>query len=993
MADILQIGISGLRASQAALTVTGHNIVNAGTEGYSRQVLSQSATSPQKMGGNWMGTGVSIDSVQRVYDQFLTSQLWRDTASFNHFEVLANNAGQIDSLLADVGTGIQPGLEKMFGAMQTVVDNPASLAAREVLLSESQGLIDRFALIDDRLQAQTKIINGQLQVTAEEITEKAKAIAELNKEIQHAKSSASGVEPSDLLDRRDQLVKELSTMVQVKVVEQDDSMWNITIGKGQPLVVGKDYNELVAGAGTTDATRTELFLKTSRGMQQVSKAIVGGQLGGLLEFRETVLDPARNDLGRLALVINQSFNEQHKQGLDFDGRKGVNYFTDINDPSKIYKRVTGDVSNSHSKDRLIAVNILDASQLTSSDYRLEVPGPNDYSYRVVRISDGEQVSSGSFDGVWPNSIQVDGFEIRVDAGSFKAGDKFTITPTRNGSAELAMNLTRGEQIAVASPVVSDTSIGNRGNAKMTQAHVYDTNTSYFSKEGQLNPPLIVVFTSPTTYDVLDNSDPGNPIPLFPPLMNQRFVPGISNSILPQDTGRTAFTSFGGFLAPQATYQAPAPAVQVMPGNGFAAERFSINYTDPQTGQISKQPLVSTPANASAKEIAEALNVRTGVEASARTTLELSNFSNDSNDFLPMEFSLNGVRLTDDPGPNQSKYDPSYPPEVPNPMTPDFLADRINANYDFQQMGIVARSDGEKITIIALNGEDLNIELSGDQGDGFSVANGQDIIMRETAEAPFLPLNEHQGYNFSEGGPYKYEFDVPGQGTFVIELTEDYATGADMLNGIRANLEQAGFAFTGDLDVAISERGTISFQPKVNMHGTGVHGSNKMTMGGQLKVIAEPGYSLDIAPPGNNIFPVNPVGEPVHFGFDVNIDGMAEAGDSFTLNYNQDGTSDSRNGLMLAGLQDANTLNGNASFSDTYGIMVERIGSITNRAQINRDSSEILMNHSQNAVSSLSGVNLDEEAAALIRYELVYNASAQIIQTARTIFDTLISTFR
>src|SRR5690606_27516651 len=126
------------------------------TPGYSRQVLGQSTNSPLQAGGNWMGTGVNVDTVTRVYDQFLTSQLWRDTSSFSHSNVLAGNAGQIDSLLADAGTGIQPGLEKMFGAMQVVVDNPASLAAREVLLSESQGLIDRFNLIDDRLPAQNK---------------------------------------------------------------------------------------------------------------------------------------------------------------------------------------------------------------------------------------------------------------------------------------------------------------------------------------------------------------------------------------------------------------------------------------------------------------------------------------------------------------------------------------------------------------------------------------------------------------------------------------------------------------------------------------------------------------------------------------------------------------------------------------------------------------------------------------------------------------------
>src|SRR5690606_16393527 len=126
MADILSIAISGLRASQSALTVTGHNITNAVTEVYSGQVIKQSANSPQNFGCVWMGSGVGIDSVTRVYDQFLTQQLWRDSAIYTSFDTLATNAEQIDSLLADSGTGVQPGLERMFGALQSVVDDPAS---------------------------------------------------------------------------------------------------------------------------------------------------------------------------------------------------------------------------------------------------------------------------------------------------------------------------------------------------------------------------------------------------------------------------------------------------------------------------------------------------------------------------------------------------------------------------------------------------------------------------------------------------------------------------------------------------------------------------------------------------------------------------------------------------------------------------------------------------------------------------------------------------
>ena len=993
MADILDIGISGLKASQTALTITGHNITNAGTEGYSRQVIGQSANSPQNKGGVWVGSGVSIDTVTRIYDQFLTEQMWRDSSSFNSFETLATNAGQIDSLLADPGTGIQPGLENMFGALQAVVDDPSSLPARAVLLSQSDGLLDRFSAISDRLTAQNEIINGQMEVMAGQISTIASSLAELNEQIQFATASAQGVMPNDLLDQRDKLVKDLSELVKVDVVEQDDAVWNVFIGNGQALVIGNDYNEVFAGNGATDPSRSDIYFRKGDQIENITNRITGGQLGGTLDFRNQVLDPVLNGLGRTALVINQTMNDQHKLGVDYDGEMGENFFTGVNEGSKPYTRILGDAANKAPNDRVVAVNITDAGALTTSDYELEFPGPDDYTFRIKRVSDGEIVKQSSLSGAYPETVSVEGFDLVFEAGSFAAGDDYLIMPTRGQAAQLEMNISRPEQVAVASPILTDSAIGNRGNAIISQGDVYDTSTPYFSAEGSLTPPLLVRFTSPTTYDVLDNSDPANPIPLFPPLMNQTYVPGISNDILPDNDGKTAFTSFGGYLPVATTYQPPLPAANIDPVNGFFPERIVISYTDPNTGQVRSQPTLITQANASAKEIAAELSKREGVEASARTTIELSDFSSDATPFLPLDFSLNGVVLTDIPGTNQTKYDESYPTDIPDPMTPDFLADRINANFDFQEMGIIARSDGETLKIIALNGEDLDIEITGDHGDGFSVSNGQDIRLTETGETPFISLSKYDGYDFDQGGPYSYSFDVPGQGQFDITMTGSYATGNDVLQAFRTELEQAGFSFSGNIDVDIDERGNISFQPRLDMRATGANGSSKIAMGGQIKVVTDPGYSLDVEPPGNNLFADNPVGEPVHFGFDFTIDGLAQTGDEFTVNFNTDGTSDSRNGAAMAALESKDTVNGNTSYSEDYARLVENIGALTSRALINRDSAEVLFNNSQDAVVSMSGVNLDEEASALIRYELAYNASAQVIQVAQDIFDTLISTFR
>ena len=992
MGDLLGIGISGLKAQQAALSVTGHNITNAGTEGYSRQTVSFNENTPQFTGGVWTGNGVSVDSIQRVYDEFLTGQMQRDTSIFNEFDTLSLNASQIDSLLADSGTGIQPGIERMFGSLQSVVDDPSSLPARQVLISEANGLVDRFSSINDRLNNQNEIINGQMAIVAGEISTIGNAIAELNQQIQFALAASNGSPPNDMLDQRDKLITDLAELVAVETVSQDGSAVNVFIGNGQTLVIGNESNEIFAQEGNSDPSRVGIFFRKGDSIQEITAEIKGGQLGGMLEFREKVLEPTISGLGRVAMSITETFNQQHQLGIDFEGSKGGSFFEDLNTPSNTYSRVQGDSRNDAPNDRLVSVHITDTSKLTVDNYRMEFPGPGDFVFKVYNDKTGEELATTALTGILPQTLEIDGFEIRLEAGTFQAGDKFLITPTRSGASEIDMKITRGEEVAIASPISTDSAIGNRGSGAISQGSVYDVNTPYLSSEGEMDPPLIIRFTSPTSYDVLDNSDPGNPIPLFPPLMNQSYVPGISNNILPPDEGKIGFTSFGGHLPMSPTYQAQAPAATVVAQNGFFPERITINREDPNTGLQTSQPLLSIPANTSAKEMARLLSERDGIEANARTSVQLTNFSSDANPLLGLGLVINGVEITDTLVGTQTKYKSNYPEVVPDPITPNFIADRINANFAFQDIGIIAKSDGATVTIIALNGEDISFDITGDLGDSFDISNADDIELTLTGSTTSSNLSEFEGFDFSEGGPYTYDFDVPGQGTYSIELTGNHTTGTNVINEIQTKLEASGMSFAGKVDVAINEKGGISFQPRLQVSGTGPNGSNKITMGGEIKIVLDEHYSLDIEPPGNNLFDTNPVGKPVHFGFELEIEGLVKSGDKFTVKFNQDGTSDSRNGVALGKLQTEKTINGNSSYSGAYATLVEEVGSITSRAQINRESSQVLLRSSQDAVSSSSGVNLDEEAAALIRYELAYNASAKVIQVARDIFNTLINTF-
>lgn len=992
MADILNIAISGLKAQQKALAVTGNNITNAGTEGYSRQEIRFSESDSQFRGGVWVGSGVSVESVRRAYDQFLTEQTWSDSANYNQYKTLADYSGQVDSLLADSNTGIQPGLEYMFDAMQIVVDDPSSLAAREVLISQSSALTDRFDIITDQLFQQNQVLNGQMGVMAQEITAIAASIATLNQDIQFAIGMAQGEEPNAMMDQRDRLISDLSELVEVNVVDQGDNRLNVFIGNGQALVVGNDFNTLYADDGAGDPSRADLYLSKGEEVLLVTSEISGGSLGGTLAFRNQVLDPVLNNLGKTALVIAETMNSQHRLGVDYEGIMGQDFFRDVNHPDAIYQRALGDDGNANPDDRVVSVYITDAGSLKPSDYQLEFVGPDNYNYRVRQLDTNEIVSKGALSGGFPEVIDLPGFEIHLESGSFQAGDEFRIMPTRNEAPRMQVEVTRPEQIALASPISTDAAIGNRGSATISAGQVEDMNTSAFTADGELTPPLLVRFTSATTYDVLDNSDPGNPVPLFPPINHQTYVPGITNQINLGQPGQMAMTSYNGQLPIRPVYQPEPPAAAVVATNGLAAQRFTISYTDPETGARRSYPGLNTSSNSSARSIAEQLSEYEGVNASARTTLQMTDFRKDDNSFLNTELSLNGIILTDTLGPGQSKYDSSYPAEVPDPVTPDFLAERINANFDFRELGIVASSDGGVLTITALNGDDLAIEVSGDPGDSVRVSNGQDIQLRSVGESPWRTLSEYEGYDFSRGGPYRWEFDMEGQGTFAIELSANYKTADAMMADIKRTLETSGIAFNGDIDVKINERGELSFQTRMEVAGTGVYGSSKVAIGGQLKVVLDEGVRIDTNTPGNNLFGAEPELQPTWRGIDVSIFGAVMTGDEFTIATNRDARSDNRNGVALAALQTLKTANGNSTYSQSYASVVERIGAITSRAQTSRDSAEVLLTTSQEALSSATGVNLDEEAAALMQYELAYNANAQVIQVARDMFDTLIATF-
>ncbi|PHS19787.1 MAG: flagellar hook-associated protein FlgK [Kangiella sp.] len=490
MPNIFGISVGGLLSNQAALNTTAHNIANANTEGYSRQRVNFSASSPEFVGGNYFGAGVEVSQVIRIFEQTHQLELQSATSNFMRLEMYLSQAGRVDGMLADSDNGLNNAMQNFFTAIQGVSNDPGSIAARQVMLDQAGGLVSRFDSIHSQLEAQTTQVNASIDSVAKEITAIGSAIAALNQQI----SSSGRNPPPDLLDQRDLAITRLSELISVQTSTQPDGSLSVFIGSGQSLVVGSLATELVASLDPQDPRSMRLFLRSNTSNVDITQNISGGQIGGLRDVVADIIEPAFNTLGRVAIAVSDALNQQSQLGLDLNNDLGSLIFTDINDATIANSRVINSTNNTGNSS--ISLNIDDPSLLTDSNYTLFFQGGN---YQLIDQTTNTTIATFAPPGAIPGSVAVPsiGVTINFNSGASLAGDSFEIQPTRNFSRDIAVTITSAEQIAAASPVRATFAQSNIGSGEIISTRVSDTTTAQFTGvPGNLNPPIRIEFDSP-----------------------------------------------------------------------------------------------------------------------------------------------------------------------------------------------------------------------------------------------------------------------------------------------------------------------------------------------------------------------------------------------------------------------------------------------------------------------------------------------------------------
>ncbi|OGS93655.1 MAG: flagellar hook-associated protein FlgK [Gallionellales bacterium GWA2_59_43] len=485
-----------MNAAQVGLATTEHNIANASTPGFTRQEILISSRAGHQTGAGFIGEGVDVTGVKRIYDDFLNTQVHQEQNRASYLNTYHSAIRQIDSLVADPAAGASPAMQGFFDALNGVASNPESLPSRQAFLGNAQFAVNRFQAIDQRL---TDIANGltnQIASSVNVVNSYARQVATLNGNIKRATALGQGQQPNDLLDQRDLLISKLNQEIKTTVLQNSDGTAGVYIGNGQALVIDEQAMQLLTVQSPGDPSKVEVVYnnngKTSA-LQQSS--LQGGNLGAYLDFRDQTLEPSRNALGRVALGMAASINQQNQLGQDLNGALGGNLFNAVS------PRVDRNTNNDPASG-VPSVTIANVAGLTTSDYQLKFNGGTGYT--LLRLSDNTATSYATL----PQT--VDGMTINAPA-PITAGDSFLIRPTANAARDIALATNDPTKIAVAAPIRGTAALTNSGTAKISSGTVNAPPPT----NANLKNNVTVAFVDATHYTVTDNSTLPAPTVLAP----------------------------------------------------------------------------------------------------------------------------------------------------------------------------------------------------------------------------------------------------------------------------------------------------------------------------------------------------------------------------------------------------------------------------------------------------------------------------------------------
>ena len=491
--SVFNVGLTGLAAARAGLLSTQSNISNVNTQGYHRRDVVFGTNIPTYTGVGYLGAGVNVQEVRRVYSQFLDAEVLNAQSLSERYNNYSSHALPLDKLLGDPNSSLNTAVNNFFAAANEVSNSPTSTAARQSLISAGNLLATRFHNVQANLAATQSSINDEVKTAVTQVNNISSQIASLNQQI--TEFEAISQQPAnDLIDTRSKLLDDLSKLVNITTFGQGSEI-NVLIGGSQALVLGAVATTMTTVKDPNDPENLLPALKTASSTLPAmdTSTISGGVLGGLLAFREEVLKPAQTAIDRLAYVVAAQFNQIHSAGADQNGNLNVNFFSSsVNQPALNASGTTGAIT--------VSIPSTNYALLTDSAYILSYNGAN---YTLTRQSDGAS-TTGAIGAVTTIGGVNQGFTLAAGVPAPAAGDRWLIRPMNDTARTLDVAITQPSQVVAGSLGIA-ASPANTGTGA-----VGSLTLSGPPFNANLSQTVTITFTAPGTFDV-NGTGTGNPV--------------------------------------------------------------------------------------------------------------------------------------------------------------------------------------------------------------------------------------------------------------------------------------------------------------------------------------------------------------------------------------------------------------------------------------------------------------------------------------------------
>jgi len=995
MTDLLSLGSGAINVYKQALATVSNNIANVNTEGYSRQTVAIGQNQPTALGTTFQGTGARLAGIERQFDGFVEQQLRVSTSDLAAQAPLVEFTGRILDRFADQDSALSGALDRFFSSFKALGADASSLALREVAFSDAGLLADRFVSLDGFLDQQSEATEEALNTTVAEINSLGQELAAIN--VRLARKDALTKQPPGLLDERDSLLRALAEKVRLDVTEAVNGVVTVrlgaTAGAGE-LVEGPSFRALGLTLDPSAEDRLSFFLQPATPAQGrlALSGVGGGALGGVVTFRQQVLEPTRSSLDTLARGLAAELNTLHEGGMALDGAVGRPLLSIKPDYQLVGLDARRGFTLETSLESLTPTQV-DTFTLTfdtrQQRWQAEVPSTVDAPARVVLADE---------DGV----IRLDGTGLRV-RGEPSGTVTLAVRGRVGGAGDLVLGLERPEHLALADPLRIR---AHELNSPAAQAQI-----RFLPPESApLGPPSIAAVLGNNTLGAAGkNFLPGQGAVATLPAGSQGVelvLAGATDSstdlrLLTREglllsgpplteAEQTTFLSPSQGFTTRASYRTLGPGEEFRDltltkgafseappdgphrlrsdrtvavdgaGNLSAAAQAALAggaltfNGDPLVGALSPDTRGQiSAASVAAWFTAQASAGAAGVSAQAenRLTFEEIDFSDHGG------LRINGIDVTVASG------------SAGAVTTLGGLVTAINALSATTgvQAEIGSRGELELTNVAGRAGENIELDAQAGVGTADNILGAQGGVYggRLSLEGPqafSLGLGANGSPNVLTAlgfdtrlrveGTMRDDLLVLGSGTTEFTLAAGYALGSfDPLASLR---EQP-------LEVRFQDDG----------------GRYQILDGAGGQVLAE-GRHL----PGAAIR---------YGGATLTFAGQPQGGDRFFLEDNGDGVDDSRNGLRLAALAETPlTALGERSAAAYYAGLTSRVGTQSRQAMIGQEALTVVKAQAEEARDRISGVSLDEEAADLIRYQQAYQAAAKIIQTSQDLFDAVLA---